>query len=200
MNKPDWEQTGRRRRRRSDTLGALRPKVGDDVIAEAHRWLADWELAVNGYCDEMKNSSGPAVPGNIFTFNVLRGKKWLPIMDFLRHAGHDRHQLLVQMLAYGWSFASIGRANWPELSANRARNKASEACEAALLALHDFRCQQRRAEAGRAVHAARCYRAHPSLPVLCEEFGLNRAEMKKLVERGEKMLNRPKHGLTAIGD
>lgn len=107
--------------------------------------------------------------------------------------------LLVQMLAHGWSFSSIGRSHWPELSENRARNRASEACEAALLALHDFWCQQRKTEAGRAIQAARCFRAYPSLPVLCKEFGLARPGMRKLIDRGEKMLNRPRHGLTAIG-
>lgn len=146
MNKPDWETHGRRRRR-SNTLEALRPRVGDDVIAEAHRWIADWELAVNGYCDEMKNSGSPAIPGNVFTFNVLRGQKWLPIRAFCRHAGQATHMLLVQMLAHGWSFSSIGRSHWPELQERRQRQKAAEACESALLALHDFWCQQRRAEA-----------------------------------------------------
>lgn len=197
MNKPDWEQVGKKRRR-SDTLAALQPKVGDDVIAEAHRWIADWELAVNGYCDEMKNSGSPAIPGNVFTFNVLRGQKWLPIRAFCRHAGQETHMLLVQMLAHGWSFSSIGRSHWPELQERRQRQKAAEACESALLALHDFWCQQRKAEAGRAIQAARCYRACPSLPVLCKEFGLARPGMRKLIDRGEKMLNRPRHGLTAI--
>lgn len=198
MNKPDWEQHGKRRRR-SDTLAVLRPRVGDDVIAEAKRWITDWELAVNGYCDAMKNAGQPPVPGDVFTFNALRGKAWRPIKDFWHHAGHGKHRLLVQMLAYGWSFAAIGRSHWPELSENRARNRASEACEAALLALHDFRCQQRREEAGRAIHAARCYRACPSLPVLCKEFELAQPGMRKLIARGEKLLNRPRHGLTAVG-
>lgn len=199
MNKPDWETHGRRRRR-SNTLEALRPRVGDEVIAEAHRWIADWELAVNGYCDEMKNSGSPAIPGNVFTFNALRGQKWLPIRAFCRHAGQEAHMLLVQMLAHGWSFSSIGRSHWPELSENRARNRASEACGAALLALHDFWCQQRRAEAGRAIHAARCYRAYPSLPVLCKEFGLATPKMRQIIVRGETMLSRPKHSLIARAD
>lgn len=196
MNKPDWEQHGKRRRR-SDTLAVLRPRVGDDVIAEAKRWITDWELAVNGYCDAMKNGGQPPVPGDVFTFNALRGKVWRPIKDFWRHAGHGRHRLLVQMLAYGWSFAAIGRYNWPHLSERWRNQKAASECQAALLMLAEFWKRQRKSEAGRAISAARLYRASPSLPPLCRQFGLAAPGMRQLIARGEKMLGRPRHGLTA---
>lgn len=196
MNKPDWEQAGKKRRK-SDTLAILRPRVGDEVIAEAQRWITDWELAVNGYCDAMKNGGQPPVPGDVFTFNALRGKAWRPIKDFWHHAGHQRHRLLVQMLAYGWSFAAIGRYNWPHLSERWRNNKAATECQSALIMLAEFWRQQRKSEAGRAIAAARLYRACPSLPPLCRQFNLAAPGMRRLIASGEKMLGRPKHGLTA---
>ena len=196
VGKEDWEFVGKRQRR-SDTLGALRSRVGDDVISEAQRWLADWELAVNGYCDAMKNGGEPAVRGNVFTFNALRGKSWRPIKDFWRHAGQERHKTLVQMLAYGWSFSSIGRHNWPNLKPAWSRQKASEYCEETLIMLSVFMKERRKAEARKAVLAARAYEAHPSIPYLCEQMNLAEPGLRILIEKGQKISQRKKHGLTA---
>lgn len=196
MDKADWEVVGKRKRR-SDTLGALRSRVGDEVIAEAKRWLENWELAVNGYCDAMKNGGEPAVRGNVFTFNALRGKAWRPIKDFWQHAGQERHKTLVQMLGYGWSFSSIGQHHWPDLKPEWARKKASEYCEDTLIMLSVFMKEGRKAEARKAVLAARAYDEHPSIPHLCKEFDLAEPGLRLLVEKGRKISGRKKHGLTA---
>lgn len=196
--KPDWEQAGKRRRR-SDTLQALRSRVSDDVLVDARLWTERWELAINGYCDAQKNPGDPAIPGNLLTFNALRGKAWRPIKAFKVHAGAEKHLLLVQLLANGWSFASIGRARWPELSESRSRNKASQKCAEVLEELHEFWTEERRQKARTTIEIATLYKAGHNIPTLCQKYNLASPAIRHLIEKGEKMISRPKHSLTALG-
>lgn len=199
MSKADWETIGRSKRR-AKTIEALRSRLKDTVLSDAQEWLKNWELAANGYCDAMKDGGNPAVPGNLFTFTVLRGKAWGPIREFKNYAGADRHKLLVQLLAFGWSFTSIGRHWWPNNHIDRARKKAADFAEETLEMLHEFFTERRKEYAKRATDAAKAYQKHPSIPALCRKFNLGEAGMKRLIEQGQKRLSKPRHGLTGTSD
>ncbi|UMM63163.1 hypothetical protein [Aristophania vespae] len=199
MNKADYEQAGKRRRR-SNTLEALRSKVGDDVIADAKLWIEKWELAENGYCDAHKNATSPAIAGDAFTFNALRGRTLRQLNDFKRHAGPKSHFLLIQLLGYGWSFSSIGRERWPELSQSRQRHKASELCADTLSTLHNFWMKQRKIKTCQKVEAAKLYNEGYTLPALCQHYNMAAPNVRKLIEEGKKIISRPKHRLTIIAE
>lgn len=180
------------RMRRSNTLKALQTKLNDNILIEAHKWLANWELAMNGYCDEMKNNGEPTIPGNLFTFTLLRGKAWIPIKEFWNYAGLQHHIILVQLLVLGWSFAAIGQYNWPALSKSRQKHKAVEQVVKTLTLLHDYAQDKRRRDMERAIAAAQAYKAYPSLAVLCREYDLAEEGMRRLIVRGQKILSSPR--------
>ncbi|UMM63109.1 hypothetical protein [Aristophania vespae] len=196
--KPDYEKIGKKRRR-SDTLGALRNSIGDDVIADAQLWIKRWELGENGYCDAHKNLFSPTIPGNELTFIAFRARAWKHIRDFQKYAGQDRHRLLVQLLGYGWSFISIGRSRWPNTSENWARSKASDLCAETLIMLHKFWTEQRKKERQNIIEITKLHRSGHSIPLLCQTYHLAATGIRHRIQQGEKILNRPKHGLTATG-
>lgn len=194
--KVDYETLGRRRRR-ANTLGALSSRLKAEVISEAEQWVKDWMLAEHGYLDIMKDGGAPALAGNVFTFNALQGKAWGRLKAFRRHAGRERHQLLVNLLGLGWSFTSLGSKLYPNLHPDRARKKASDDCATTLEMLADFWLEQRRAKARQAVHIAQQHRQGLDIPTLSKTYNIAPKGMQKIIQHGEHILNKPQK-ITAV--
>lgn len=147
--KEDYVTQGKRRRR-ANTLKTLykAQKIGDPEVQAAQRWLALWEMGMNGYCEPSPGQpeNETYVTGNALTYRFSQAKALGKLGAFRRAEGLEAHRTLILMLAQSLPFVLLGARLYPTLSEERARKKASDACAEVLEKLAVFWGMKRKNE------------------------------------------------------
>lgn len=111
--------------------------IGDDEVAAARRWRAEFEYAELGVV-----GSEPLAPslerGDVHTWMLGRGKCAARLRQVRQIMGASLHSRIEMMLARDMSFPDMARMIFPDQAPAQARTKAAAQCALALERLSEY--------------------------------------------------------------
>ncbi|WP_122050687.1 hypothetical protein [Asaia bogorensis] len=111
--------------------------IGDDEVAAAQRWRAEYDYAERGVV-ELQGARTVAEKGDIHTWMLGRGKCAARMRQMHTLMGDGLHSRIEMMLVREMSFPDMARLIFPEGTRAQARTKTAAQCALALEWLSEF--------------------------------------------------------------